>query len=286
MGVLFLVWQNNFFNSKRTFSSVGPNSQLHLMVLITHKLGIIWVDRLSSYYLVTHTVSRAKKITHILKTYLLFFLSQSGCTRTSTSHNTLIIHTVYRHTHCSSFYTFYPSLIYLILLAVPTVWSHVLRLSLSLSLRTNLVWRSALLLLLTAFPWGEAVNLQAMCAVISAPSASVGSSELCVTAEWATLAAEHPAAACPSSELSDQLKKQNKLHAKSKPLEVNTERWITPSPRFATLPPKFTAWKHFITEDCTTMNFPKTLQGVLLILKHCNDDLSYVFILLWASSMH
>lgn len=82
------------------------------------------------------------------------------------------------------------------------------------------------------------------------------------------------------------LKKQNKLHAKSKPLEVDTERWITSSPRFVTLPPKFTAWKHFITEDCTTMNFPKTLQGVLLILKHCNDDLSYVFILLWASSMH
>lgn len=196
------------------------------MVLIIDKLGIIWVDRLSSYYLVTRTVIQSQENNSHTQNIppFYFFLSQSGRTRTSTSHNTLIIHSLHHHTHCSSFYTFYPSLIYLILLAVPAAWSHVLWLSLSLSLRTNLVWRSALLLPLTAFPWGEAVNLQATCAVISAPSASVGSSELCVTAEWATLAAEHPTAAHHSSELSDQFKKKQ-THKQNFMLKANRSKW-------------------------------------------------------------
>lgn len=67
--------------------------------------------------------------------------------------------------------------------------------------------RSILLLLLTASPCGEAVNLQAMCAVITVLSASVGSSGLCVTAGWETLTAEQPAAA---AQLSSKQTKQNK----------------------------------------------------------------------------
>lgn len=124
------------------------------------------------------------------------------------------------------------------------------------------MWRSALLLLLTAFPWGEAVNLRAMCAVITVASVSVGSSELSVTAEWATLAAEQPAAARPGSKLTG--KQNNNLMLKQTTWSDNRERWIASSPRFVTLP-KITAWKHFITEDCTTVNFPKILQGLLLI---------------------
>lgn len=70
------------------------------------------------------------------------------------------------------------------------VMSHNCLISPSFSLlRTNLVQRSALPLLPTAFPWGEAVNHLAARAAITVPSASVGSSELSVTAEWATLIA-------------------------------------------------------------------------------------------------
>lgn len=43
-----------------------------------------------------------------------------------------------------------------------------------------------------------------MCAVMTVPSASVGSSELSVTAEWATLTAKQTAAAQPSSKLTEQ----------------------------------------------------------------------------------
>lgn len=75
----------------------------------------------------------------------------------------------------------------------------VLSLFLFLLLRTNME-RNTLLLLLTAFPWGETVNPLAVCAAITVPSASVGSSELSVTAEWATLTARRGGAARSSSE--------------------------------------------------------------------------------------
>lgn len=70
-----------------------------------------------------------------------------------------------------------------------------------------------------------------MCAVISVPSANVGSSELSVTAEWATLAAEQPAAAQPSSKLTEQ-----HFVLKQTTWSEHCERWITYSAWFVTLP--------------------------------------------------
>lgn len=111
-----------------------------------------------------------------------------------------------------------------------TVWSRVLLSPfLFLSLRRNLA-PNARLPLRTAFPCGEAVNLRATCAAISAPSASVGSSELCVTVEWATLAAERPSATFAISKLTEQnfTLKRGRLEA----------RWIAScsGPWFVTLP--------------------------------------------------
>lgn len=111
-------------------------------------------------------------------------------------------------------------------------------------LRTNLGQRNAPHLLQTAFPWGETANHPAARAAITVPSASVGSSELSVTAEWATrTAAKGGAGPAPS--------RQNQTSCKTPVVdEQKCEGQITCSLSHCLKP---AAWMHFNTEDCRTV---------------------------------